>query len=94
MTPKELAATLNGREYSCEITRAEEAQARKHGLVVVYGASDDYPVEARLKYRDNSGRVSFWYELIRPDRAFKTAVQSAMDQIKDATGFLLIHGTP
>lgn len=43
---------------------------------------------------DHSGKVTFWYELIRPDRAFKTAVQSALDQIKDATGFLLLHGAP
>jgi uncharacterized protein YfdQ (DUF2303 family) len=63
-------------------------------LPVFDGSSDAYPVEARLKYRDNSGKVMFWYELIRPDRAFKTAVQSALDQIKDATGFMLLHGSP
>lgn len=63
-------------------------------IPVFDGSSDAYPVEARLKYRDNSGKVTFWYELIRPDRAFKTAVQSVLDQIKDSTGFLLIHGAP
>ena len=63
-------------------------------LPVFDGSTDAYPVEARLKYRDNSGKVTFWYELIRPDRAFKTAVQSALDQIKGATGFMLLHGTP
>lgn len=64
------------------------------GLPVFDGSSDAYPVEARLKYRDNSGKVTFWYELIRPDRAFKTAVQSSLDQIKEATGFMLLYGTP
>lgn len=63
-------------------------------LPVFDGSTDAYPVEARLKYRDNSGKVTFWYELIRPDRAFKTAVQSSLDQIKDATGFMLLHGAP
>ena len=63
-------------------------------LPVFDGSTDAYPVEARLKYRDNSGRVTFWYELIRPDRAFKTAVQSALDQIKAETGFMLLQGTP
>ena len=63
-------------------------------LPVFDGSTDAYPVEARLKYRDNSGKVSFWYELIRPDRAFKTAVQSALDQIKAETGFMLLQGTP
>ena len=43
--------------------------------------------------RANGGTVSFWYELIRPDRAFKTAVQSALAQIKDATGFMILQGT-
>lgn len=64
------------------------------GLPVFDGSTDAYPVEARLKYRDNSGKVTFWYELIRPDRAFKTAVQSSLDQIKEATGFMLLHGNP
>lgn len=41
MTPQEFAALLNGREYTKEITRGEEVQARIHGLVVVFGASDD-----------------------------------------------------
>lgn len=41
MNAKELAALLNGREYTNEITREEEAQAKAAGLVVVFGASDD-----------------------------------------------------
>lgn len=63
-------------------------------LPVFDGSNEAYPVTARLKYRDNQGKVSFWYELIRPDRAFKTAVQSALDQIKASTGFPVIFGTP
>lgn len=64
------------------------------GIPVFDGSTDAYPVEARLKYRDNGGKVTFWYELIRPDRAFKTAVQSSIDRIKAETGFLLLFGTP
>jgi len=41
MTKEELAAKLNGREYGSEITKAEEAEARASGLVVVFGYSDD-----------------------------------------------------
>ncbi len=63
-------------------------------LPVFDGSTDAYPVEARLKYRDSGGKVTFWYELIRPDRAFKTAVQSALDKIKAETGFLILQGTP
>lgn len=64
------------------------------GLPVFDGSSDAYPIEARLKYRDNQGKVTFWYELIRPDRAFKTAVNAALDKIKADTGFPIIFGTP
>lgn len=42
MTPQELAALLNGREYGSEITKSEEAEARAAGLVVVFGYSDYY----------------------------------------------------
>jgi hypothetical protein len=41
MTKEELASTLDGREYGEEITKAEEAQAKQAGLVVVFGYSDD-----------------------------------------------------
>jgi hypothetical protein len=41
MTAKELAAILNGREYTAEITKTEEREAKAAGLVVVFGASDD-----------------------------------------------------
>ena len=40
------------------------------GVPIVLAA---YPVLARLKYRQNSGAVKFWYELIRPDLVYQTA---------------------
>jgi len=41
MTKEDLAKVLDGRKYTEEITCEEEQQARKSGLVVVFGASDD-----------------------------------------------------
>lgn len=41
MTAKELAEMLSGREYSMEISRGEEQEAKAAGLVAVYGYSDD-----------------------------------------------------
>lgn len=41
MTPAEFAARLHGRTYGKEITKAEAADAKAAGLVVVYGYSDD-----------------------------------------------------
>lgn len=64
------------------------------GLPVFDGSSSAYPLEARLKYRENGGALKFWYELIRPDRVFKTAVNDELTRIKEATGFTVIHGKP
>lgn len=41
MTKEELASKLNGREYGDEITGEEGAQAKRDGLVVLFGYSDD-----------------------------------------------------
>ncbi len=41
MTAEQLAMALNGRQYRHEMTPEEERAAKKHGLVVVFGASDD-----------------------------------------------------
>ena len=64
------------------------------GLPVFDGSSNAYPLEARLKYREKEGKVSFWFELIRPDRVFKDAVKDELARIKDATGFPVIAGKP
>lgn len=54
MTPQELAARLHGREYGKEITKAEAAEAKAAGLVVVFGYSDDN-VELRGAIDDEVG---------------------------------------
>ncbi len=41
MTTQELAATLNGREYTKEISDFEEEHAKQNRLLVVFGGSDD-----------------------------------------------------
>ena len=41
MTHQEFAKMLSGREYGMEITPEETKLAKEHGLVVVYGYSDD-----------------------------------------------------
>lgn len=64
------------------------------GIPVFDGSNSAYPLEARLKYREKSGSLTFWYELIRPDRVFKTAVKDELDNIKQGTGLLIIAGQP
>lgn len=54
MTPESFAELLNGREYGEEIDREESALAKQHGLVVIYGASDD-GIEFRGAISDDAG---------------------------------------
>ena len=64
------------------------------GIPVFQGSASAYPVEARLKFRQVSDSLQFWYELIRPDRIFRLAVDDDLKAIKEATGFPLLYGTP
>lgn len=64
------------------------------GVPVFDGSANAYPIEARLKYREKSGDVTFWYELIRPDRVFKGAVADELAAIKEGTGLQVIFGSP
>lgn len=53
-TIKELADSLNGREYTNEIQPNEVALAKKLGFVVIFGASDDL-IEFRGAIEDEVG---------------------------------------
>ena|SRR5208282_2919412 len=53
MTKESLAAMLNGRQYGEEITDAEELEAKRNRLLVIFGASDDI-VELRGVANDES----------------------------------------
>lgn len=57
MTKEDLAAILNGREYTNEITEAEEKAAKDEGLLVIFGASDDL-MEFRGAWEDECGLCS------------------------------------
>lgn len=75
-------------------TRMQVFERFTLGLPVFEGSSSAYPLEARLKYREKEGKVTFWFELVRHDRVFKTAVADELKAIKDATGFLMLNGKP
>ncbi|HRF06309.1 DUF2303 family protein [Accumulibacter sp.] len=64
------------------------------GLPVFSGSDSGYPLEARLKYRNNSGKLAFWYELIRPDKVFLAAVNDSCEQIEKNTDLPIIAGMP
>jgi hypothetical protein len=54
MTKEQLAEILNGRPYGDEIKETESIQARKDGLLVVFGYSDDN-TEFRGAFDDEVG---------------------------------------
>lgn len=56
MNRDKMAALLNGRSYGEEITENECAIAQAHGLVVVFGYSDDN-VELRRAIHDEIGAI-------------------------------------
>lgn len=62
------------------------------GVPVFDGSVSAYPIEARIKYRTKNDGLTFWYELIRPDRAFKTAVMEELENVKVRTGLQIISG--
>lgn len=53
-----------------------------------------YELRAFLRYRINrdSGQISFWYELQRPDRVLESASKELIEKIKESTGFTVIFG--
>lgn len=64
------------------------------GIPVFAGSTDAYPIEARLRYRNNSGTLGFWYELIRADKVFKQAAEEIAEGLAEKSGITLIHGDP
>lgn len=55
-----------------------------------------YEVRAFLRYRidRNSGGITFWYELQRPDRVLEDATKALIEAIRGKTGFPVIFGDP
>ncbi|MBP7501203.1 MAG: DUF2303 family protein [Aquabacterium sp.] len=43
-----------------------------------------FPIHCRLKYRTNAGSVSFFYQMIRPDKVHKAAALKLIDTIREA----------
>lgn len=62
------------------------------GIPVFWGGTA-YQLEAQLKYRLANGKVSFRYELIRPDKVLEDAARTISETIAE-TGYPLFHGNP
>jgi hypothetical protein len=86
MNAIELAALLNGREYGSELAEMEELQARKDGLLVIFGYSDDN-IELRGAFRDeigaNNGRTLFLHRTGIIDRSEAEDCDRCRERLKE-----------
>lgn len=53
--------------------------------IPVFWKAQGYVLNARLRYRNQSGKLALWYELIRPDLTVDDAVNDALDLIEKGT---------
>lgn len=53
-----------------------------------------YPVDARFRYRLSEGRLTLWYELVRPHKVVEQAFKDIWAQIQKETKAPILHGTP
>lgn len=51
-----------------------------------------YLLEAKLRYRVQSGVLTLWYDLIRPDLVVNDAIDKILDDVKQATGLPALYG--
>jgi uncharacterized protein YfdQ (DUF2303 family) len=64
------------------VTRMQLFDRFQIGIPVFWGG-DRWSLDARLRYRAREGKVSFWFELIRPDRVHEAAARALIQQLRD-----------
>jgi len=79
MTPQDLADMINGRQYGDEVTKEEQRLAKEHGLVVVFGYSDDN-VEFRGSIHDETGAYDDKGKALKLTRAGKLLEEPDRDE--------------
>ena len=55
---------------------------------------DPWRIAARLRYRKTDEGLVFWYELLRADLTFDTAIKEACERAAAATDLPLFFGAP
>lgn len=63
------------------------------GIPVFHGGAA-WGLTARLKYRNNAGKVSFFFELVRPDRVHQAAAEELIAKVREGLdGVPLLMGS-
>ena len=58
----------------------------------IFKNGDGYELKARLKYRLNSGKLKFWYELDRPENAVEDAFNMYINKLRAESGYTVLIG--
>jgi len=100
------ASSLRLSDGSTQFTYEEDVQgsAQKGQLQVpevfvlaipVFENGDLWRVEAQLRYRiADGGKLTIWYELVRPHKVIETAVKELRTTIATETGLPILVGSP
>ena len=59
----------------------------------IFKNGEGYELKARLKYRLNSSKLKFWYEIDRPENSVEHAFKLYIDQLCDC-GYTVLLGKP
>ncbi|MCL2829381.1 MAG: YfdQ family protein [Betaproteobacteria bacterium] len=62
--------------------------------IPVFLNGDAYLIDARLRYRVREGVLTFWYELIRPDKTLEATTRDMIKIIREKTGNPFFFGNP
>jgi uncharacterized protein YfdQ (DUF2303 family) len=62
--------------------------------IPVYVGTPRVTIRARLRYRLNAGKLSIWYDLLRPEAIERDAFMGTLEAIKDGIGVSIINGNP
>ena len=60
----------------------------------VFWNGEAYRIDARLRYRVRDGKLTFWFELIRPDKVLEAATTTLIQIIREKTGNPFFFGEP
>lgn len=62
--------------------------------VPVFENGEKWRVDVRFRYRINEGKLSIWFELVRPHKVIETAVKELRESIGKETGLIVLNGSP
>lgn len=93
-----LASGEGGIRFTSTHTGADGKPVKVPSIFViglpVFRNGQPYRMMARLRYRLYGGKLSFWYELARPDAVFDDAFAGALEEVREKTALPVFLGKP